>query len=79
MRRTKGGEEGRGDSSPTPYENRKKCPDFGKKGPDYVHLWVKFSIQNVVLRASRRKISKFLLCGASLSCVFDEIFIKKML
>ena len=28
---------------------------FGKKGLDCVHLWVKFSIQNVVLRVSRRK------------------------
>ena len=26
-------------------ENQKKCPDFGKKGPNCVHLWVKFSIQ----------------------------------
>ena len=26
-----------------------KCPDFGKKCPDYVLPWVKFSIQNVVL------------------------------
>ena len=34
------------------------CSDFGKKGPDCVHLWVKFSIQNVVLRVPRRKISK---------------------
>ena len=33
----------------------KKCSDFGKKGPDCVHLRVKLSIQNVVLRVSRRK------------------------
>ena len=25
---------------------QEKCPDFGKKGPNYVHHWVKFSIQN---------------------------------
>ena len=37
------------------FENRKKCPDFGKKGPDCVHPWVKFYIQNVVLRVSRKK------------------------
>ena len=26
-----------------------------QKSPNYVHLWVKFSIQNVVLKVSRRK------------------------
>ena len=44
------------------FENRKKCPDFGKKGPDCDHLWVKFSIQNIVLRVSRRKNSKMFPC-----------------
>ena len=39
-------------------ENRKRCPDFGKKGRDCIHLCVKFSIQNVVLRVSRRRYSK---------------------
>ena len=34
------------------FANRNKCPNFGKRGPDGVHLWVKFSIQNVVLRVS---------------------------
>ena len=29
---------GRGETSPALFENRKKCPDFGKKGPDCVHL-----------------------------------------
>ena len=28
------------------FENQKKCPDFRKKGPDYVHPYVKFIIQN---------------------------------
>ena len=28
---------------------------FWKKGPDSVHPWIKFFIQNVVLRVSRRK------------------------
>ena len=36
-------------------EVQKKCPDFGKKGLDCIHLWVKFSIPNVVLGASKRK------------------------
>ena len=33
----------------------RKCPDFRKNGSCCVYLWVKFSIQNVVLRVSRRK------------------------
>ena len=49
---------GRGEISPALFENQKSCPDFGKKGPDSVHLWVKFSIQNAVSRISRRKNSK---------------------
>ena len=36
-------------------ENRKICSDFRKKGPDSVHLWVKFSIRNAVLGVSRRQ------------------------
>ena len=47
--------ERRGEVSPALFENRKKSLDFGKKGPDCVHHWVKLSIQNVVLRVSRRK------------------------
>ena len=35
---------GRGEVSPVLFENQKKCPDFGKTGPDCVHLLVKFSI-----------------------------------
>ena len=33
----------------------KNYPDFRKKSLDCVHLWVKFSIQNVVLGISWRK------------------------
>ena len=40
------------------FENRRKFPDFGKKGSNCVHPWVESSIQNVVLRVSRRKNSK---------------------
>ena len=63
------------------FENRKKCPDTGKKkSPNCVHPWVESlnveSIQNVVLRVSRRKSFKFFLCGAFFSCVFDEKFIE---
>ena len=46
------------------FEIWKKCPDFGKKGPDCVNLWVKFSIQNIVLRVSARKNSKMFPSGA---------------
>ena len=49
----------------------KKCSDFGKK----IHTWVKLSIQNVVLRVSRRKNYKIFSCGTYF-CVFDEIFIE---
>ena len=42
-----------------PLESPKKCPDFGKKGPDGVHLWIKFTIQNVFLTVSRRKSPNF--------------------
>ena len=61
---------------PALFENRKKCPNFGKKGPNCVHLSVKFSIQNVVLRVSRRKNSKIFPWGSLFSCAFDEMFIK---
>ena len=66
------GKEGR----PATIENRKKCPDFGTEDLDCVHLFVKFSIQNVVLRVSRRKNSEMFLCGACFSSVFDEMFIE---
>ena len=54
---------GREEASSTLFENGKKCPDFGKKGLNCVHLWVnylwvEFSIQNVVLRLSKGKCSK---------------------
>ena len=54
----------------------KKSALILKKGPHSVHLLVKFSIQNVVLRVSRRKNSKTFPCGAFFSYVFNEIFIE---
>ena len=63
-RATKGG----GVRPPLPFfKNHKKCPNFGKKGPDSDHLWVKFSVQNAVLRVSRRKTSKISPSGAFFS------------
>ena len=48
-----------GGRSPLPFfENQKKCPNFRKKGPDCALPWVKFSIQNVAWRVSRRKNAK---------------------
>ena len=55
-RATKGG--GGGETSPLSFfKNQKKCPDFGKKGPNCVYTWVESFIQNVVLRVSSGKSS----------------------
>ena len=52
------GEEG--ERPPLPlFKIWKKSPDFGKEGPDCIYLCVRFSIQNVVLGVSRRKILFF--------------------
>ena len=57
------GREG-GGRPPLPFfEYQKKCPDFAKKGPDCVHSYIIFTIQNVVLRVSRRKISEIFAAG----------------
>ena len=39
---------GKGEASPAFLENWKKALNLEKWGTDGVHLWVKFSIQNVV-------------------------------
>ena len=39
---------------PCPFWKSKKCPGFWKRDPDYVQLWVKFSIQNIVLRVAEK-------------------------
>ena len=49
-----------GKAYPSLFWKSKKGPWFLKKGPDCVHLWVNFSIQDVVLRVSRRKNSSHL-------------------
>ena len=51
-----GGE--RRETSPVIFLKIKKCPEFGEKALDSVHAYVKCTIQNVVLRASRRKNSE---------------------
>ena len=52
----------KGEASLDLLENRKNYHDFGKKGPDFIRLWVMFPIQNIFLRVSRRKNSKILHC-----------------
>ena len=65
---------GRGEASPVLFENRKRYPDFAKKGLDYFHFWVKFFIENIILKVSRRKNSKMFPCEA-----FFVAFLKKCL
>ena len=69
----------RGGRPPLPFfENRKKCPDFGKKSPNCVYSRVESFIQNVVLKVSRRKSSKIFPCRFVFFCVcvFEEKFIE---
>ena len=50
--------QGVGEASPCPFlKINKSVLNFEKKSPNLVHPWVKISIQNVVLRVSRRKSS----------------------
>ena len=56
------------EASPALFENRKKSPNFGKKGPDYIHYWAKFSIQDIVLRHLREKKSKIFSYESSFLC-----------
>ena len=56
---------GQGGGLPCPFlKIEKKCPDIGKKSPNFVYTWVESSIQNIVLRVSRGRSSKILPCGA---------------
>ena len=47
---------------------------FGEKSPNCIHLWVKFSIQNVVLRISRRKNSKMFPCCFPFLCFWRNVY-----
>ena len=51
-----------GEVSPALIWKSRKCPGFGKKGPDCVNLWVTFSIQNANLRVFGWKNSKMFPC-----------------
>ena len=61
--------EGRGETSPI-------LSDFGKKGDDCVNLWVKLSIQNVLLRIPRRKNFKMFPVGPFLFVVLMKCLSK---
>ena len=62
----------RGEASPAFFENGEKY--LQKEGP-YCY-WVKFSIENIVLRVSRRKNLEMFPCGTSFSCVSGGMFIE---
>ena len=57
-------------------EGRGEALPAYKKSPDCFHLFVKFPIQNVLLRVSSRRNSKSFSCGFFFSCVFEETFIE---
>ena len=63
----------RGEVSQAIFENQKKCPEFGKKDPDCIHHWVKFFIQDIVLRVFWRKKLKIFHCGAFL-CFWRNVY-----
>ena len=64
----------------TLFWKSRKVPWFWKKDPNCVHLWAEFSIQNVVLRSSRKKSSKMFPCSALFTFfVFFLCFLTKSL
>ena len=60
-------------TSPSLFENWKKCRDSTKKDPDCVHHRVKFSILIVVLRVSRIKKFQNVLMQGLFFCCFRRI------
>ena len=50
------------------------CPNLGNKGPDSVHLWVKFHFQNVVLIVFRRKNLKMFPYRAVFLCFWQNVY-----
>ena len=61
----------RGQASSSLLENRKKCPGFGKEGPDCMYLRVKFSIPNEVLD---KNFQNFSLWGFFFLCFRRSVF-----
>ena len=60
----------KGEAFPALFEYRQKCPNIGEKGP--MHILVKFFIQSIDLKISRRKKSKIFLGGG-----FFLVFLEK--
>ena len=58
------------------FENWKKYLDFGKKGPGYVDLLVKFSIQNVILKEYVGEETPKCFPARKKSGALDKMFIK---
>ena len=67
----------RGGGLPYPFLKSKESALILEKNALIVCiLYVTFTIQNVVLRVSKRKNFKIFPCGAFFSDIFDEIFIR---
>ena len=70
-------QEGGDEASPAFFSKLKKVPWFWKKkGPHFVHLWVKFSTQGVILRLFSRKNSQIFLWEVFSLVYFSKTFIK---
>ena len=67
---------GEGRGFPCRFYKSLKVPWFWKKRPDSANLWVKISIQNVVLRVSRRKNSKTFPCDPFFSMFLTKCLLK---
>ena len=62
----------KGEASAALFWKSKKVPDFGKKNTDSIYCWVKFSIQNAVLRVWEKTQKGF----QFFPCVFDKMFLE---
>ena len=61
------GKEGEFYVAPFLQLNKESC--FWRKCPGFIHLWVKFLIENAVLRTSQKKISEIIPCQSlSFAC-----------
>ena len=58
------------------FKIKKGAVILEKKGPHFLHLWVKFSIQGVILRVFSRKNSQFFLWEVFSLVYFNKTFIK---
>ena len=68
-----GGRGERGGGPPLLFLKLRKVSWFWEEGPDFIRLSVDFSIQNRVLRVSRKKAPKFLQAGSFL-CFWRSVY-----